>query len=336
MNKLILPLALLLILSFTVASYSQEPQNDAEDEKLTGFLRINIVGLDSAYVIINDDFDAALHIASGDTLTFPVGPLNIRIVKPYYVDQLADFTIRDGEVIGLRSSLVPIQGRRILFGRSSYPRLFWGGNHFILSDPETDLFMDGEFIGRHYAVVDTTGRFEVTGVHSSGARFTRRFRSDDESYFNSHQRFLQPSRTTSIALSVVPGGSQFYKNQNIKAVSFIAGMLGGTALAFNYDALYRERYDEFNELADRYLESGNVSEAYLLGIEAQRARDDAERYATTRDVFIYGTALLYLVNIVDGFIAPSIGFRDSNRIINPYLDFDPVYQQPVIGFQTSF
>lgn len=339
MKKLILPLALLLIAVLTDASYSQEKQNGAEDqvEVLTGYLRIAVSDIDSAYVVINDDFSGALHIASGDTLTFPVGPVDIRIVQRFYVDQTASFTIREGEVKGWRSSMIPARGRQSLIERSSYPRVFWGANNFILSDPETELYIGGEYIGTHYATVDTTGRFEVTGVHSSGATFRKRFHAaDDEALFHFHSRKLQPSRTTSMALSWIPGASQFHKGQNLKAVSFITGILGGSALAFNYDSLYRERYDEFNELADLYAATGNVSEAYELGILAQSARDDAERYANIRDVFIYGTAAIYLLNIVDGFIAPSIGFRDSGRRINPYMDFDPIYRQPVIGLQTSF
>ncbi|MCH8558155.1 MAG: DUF5683 domain-containing protein [Balneolia bacterium] len=337
MKKLILPLALLLLISLAEASYSQAIDNDSEDEVLNGYLRIAVAGMDSAYVVINDDFKGALHFASGDTLALPVGSADLRIIQRYYVDQTASFTIEENEVTGWRASLVPIAGRSRLIGMSSYPRIFWGANNFILSDPETELYINAEYIGTHFATVDTTGRFEVLGVHSSGATFRKTFRADDdESLFHSHRRMLQPSRTISMALSWVPGGSQFYKGQNIKAASFITGLLGGTALAFNYDSLYRERYDEFNELADLYASAGDVSEAYELGIRAQSARDDAERYANIRDVFIYGTAVLYLVNIVDGFIAPSIGFRDSSRIINPYMDFNPVYRQPVIGFQASF
>jgi len=45
---------------------------------------------------------------------------------------------------------------------------------------------------------------------------------------------------------------------------------------------------------------------------------------------------VYVANIVDGFIAPSIGYRDESRAIDPYLDFDPVYRQPVVGVKSNF
>lgn len=337
MNKLYFILSLALIFlcgSFfsNNASYAQE--TDPEDP--VGFLRINITNVDSAYVTINDDFGAVLRIASGDTLTLPAGTIHVRIIKQYYMDQTSSFNIKDGETQGFQSELIAIRGREQMSRRSSYPRLFWGGSNFILSDPETELFVNGEYVGTHFAAIDTTGRFEVTGVHASGARFTTRFTAGDESVFHYHQKHLQPSRTTSRALSFIPGGSQFHKKQNLKAVSIIAGILGGSALAYSYDSRFQQSYDEFNELVDQYREASNPSAALRLRVETQNALDDANQYSSTRDWFIYGTAALYFINIVDGFIAPSIGFRDKSRIINPYMDFDPVYRQPVIGFQTSF
>jgi len=319
-------------------SYSQntDPKSESESEDTFGYLRVNVVDLDSAYVVINEDFKSFFEIASGDTLTLPTGQTKIRIIKRYFVDQVTTFEIEEGITNRLSANLIPTRGREASSLRSSYPRLFWGANNFVLSDPETELFVNGEYVGTHFARIDTVGRFDVKGIHSSGATFSRTFEAPEDQLFHFHQKHLQPSRTTSRALSILPGGSQFYKGQNIKAVSFITGILGGAALAYSYDNRYQQSYDEFNMLADLYILAGNPSDAYRLGLEAQNALDDAERYSTTRDWIIYGTALLYVINVVDGFLAPTIGFRDKSRLINPYMDFDPVYQQPVIGFQTSF
>ena len=337
MNKLFffLSLALILFCGSMVSSNRAYSQQTGQEGQI-GYLRVNLINVDSAYVVINDDFNAVLKIASRDTISVPTGTIQVRIIKQYYMDQTTSFNIQEGETQGFQSELIGIRGREQMNRRSSYPRLFWGGSNFILSDPETELFVNGEYVGTHFAAIDTTGRFEVTGVHASGARFTTRFTAGDESVFHYHQKHLQPSRTTSRALSFIPGGSQFHKKQNLKAVSIIAGILGGSALAYSYDSRFQQSYDEFNELVDQYREASNPSDALRLRVETQNALDDANQYSSTRDWFIYGTAALYFINIVDGFIAPSIGFRDKSRIINPYMDFDPVYRQPVIGFQTSF
>ena len=324
------------MLGFSDRSYSQQTDQDPEPQETFGYLRVNVVNMDSVYVVINDDFDSVFEIASGDTLTLPTGSTKVRVINKYYIDQVTTFEIEDGLTNRLNSNLIPTRGREASSLRSSYPRLFWGANNFILSDPETELFINGEYVGTHFARIDTVGRFEITGIHSSGATFSRRFETTEGQLFHFHQKHLQPSRSTSRALSILPGASQLYKNQNIKAVSFIAGILGGAALSYSYDNRFQQSYDEFNALADLYLLAANPIDAYQLGIDAQNALDDADRYSTTRDRIIYGTAFLYLVNVVDGFLAPSIGFRDKSRLINPYMDFDPVYQQPVIGFQTSF
>jgi hypothetical protein len=313
-------------------SYSQE----LNPENLNGYLSVNINYIDSVYVAINDDFDSVFKIASGDTLTLETGITKLRFIKKYYLDLVTTVEIEDGETERLGIQMEPVRGRKMLSHWSSYPRLFWEANNFILSDPGTELFVNGEYAGSHFARLDTVGTFEVTGIHSSGSTFTKTFSASAEIPFHFHEKYVKPSRATAWSLSFLPGGSQLYKRQLLKAAAFTVVTLGGATLAYSYESRYQNSMDEFNMLNDQYKAARNPLDAIQLGLETENAYNNSVNLSKTRNRIIYGTALVYLINIVDGFMAPSIGFRDSKKDIDPYFDFDPIYRQPVVGVKTSF
>jgi len=325
----------LVLLSFSI--YHQEAYTqEINPENSFGYLKVEVRDLDSVYVAINDNFDSVLKIASGDTLSLMPGTAKVRIIKEYYLDVVRAFEIKEGEIRSIVTQLLPVRGSKPLSRRSSYPRLFWAANNFILSDPDTDLFVNGKYVGSHYARIDTVGKFEVQGVHTSGAEFTKTFNSEAGTPFHFHQKHLKPSRSNARLLSFLPGGSQLYKKQNLKAVSFSAAIIAGAALASSYEFQYQNSISEFNELNTKYKSANNAEEAFRLGSEAEVAHDRSVRLSKNRNRVLYGVGVVYLVNIVDGFIAPAIGYRDKNRSIDPFLDFDQSYRQPVIGVKSSF
>jgi len=308
----------------------------AEGKTEPGYLKITILDQDSAHVVINENFDAVLKIASGDTLSVAPGVAKVRIIKQYYMDGVRTAEISEGEIKRVLLRLIPVRGKQEMSRRSSYPRLFWEANNFILSDPETDLYINGSLAGRQYAVINTAGSFEVKGVHESGREFTTTFRAVPEAPFQFHREFVKPSAKRARLLSVVPGGSQFYKKHTLKAVAFSVVTLGGAALAYSYESRYQDQISEFNRLNSLYRSATNPEEAFRLGNEAEEAYKSSVSLSQNRNRVLYATALVYLANIVDGFMAPSIGYRDESRTIDPYLDFDPAYKQPVIGVKSSF
>lgn len=318
--------------AYHIEAYSQESEADS----LSGYLKIEVREMDSVYVAINDDFDSVLKVASGDTLTLAAGSTKIRVIQMYYQDLVRTVEIEEGEIRNFAMRLLPVRGNEELSRRSSYPRLFWKANNFILSDPETDLFIDGVYVGSHFARINTVGSFEVQGVHDNGDEFTKSFDVSAQAPFHFHQMHMKPSRSTARLLSVLPGGSQLYKKQILKAAAFSVVTIGGAALALSYESRYQESISEFNQLERRYISANNPEEALRLGAEAEVAYDRSVSLSRDRNRVLYGTALVYLANVVDGFIAPSIGYRDKSRTIDPYLDFDTIYRQPVIGIKSSF
>jgi hypothetical protein len=321
-----------LIFCFSFEAYSQRLNSDEQG----GYLKITILDQDSAHVVINEDFDAVLKIASGDTLSLETGVAKVRVIKEYYKDMVRTTEVEGGDIKRLLVRLSPIRGNKEMSRRSSYPRLFWEANNFILSDPETDLYINGSLAGRQYTVVDTVGTFEVRGVHESGREFTTTFRAGPEAPFHFHGEFVKPSAKSARLLSMVPGGSQLYKKQTLKGIAFSVVTLGGAALAYSYESRYQDEVSEFNRLNSLYISANNPEEAFRLGNEAEKAHEKSVSLSQYRNRVLYGTALVYLANIVDGFIAPPIGYRDESRTINPYLDFDPAFKQPVIGIKSSF
>lgn len=338
MNTILKLILTLVLLSFVCEiSHAQESDSTSIDEsEKFGYLQLSVTDQDSFFVVINNRFDEAIEIASGDSIEVEAGRLQFRIVKRYYLDVQPFITIEENKTAKVGTNLIQVRGDDFRSQRSSYPRLFWEGNNFVLSDPKTNLYIDGEYAGTHYAIVDTTREFEIRGVHPSGKEFNDSFMPDGGVSFNLHQRYVKPSRSKARALSMLPGGSQFYKGQRLKAIAFSLAALGGAALAYTYETRYQERLDTYYRLNIQYKSARNPEEAYLLGNDAQEAYDESVSMAKTRNRIIYGTALVYVANIIDGFIAPSIGYRNKNRTINPYLDFDPAYKQPVLGVKSNF
>lgn len=302
----------------------------------TGFLKLSVVNQDSFYVVINNQFEDVLRIASGDSIEVKAEPIHLRFVKQYYMDVIQHVDIKENNVHKISTRFLQVRGEVVRSRRSSYPRIHWENNNFILSDPQTEIYVDDRFLGTHYAVLDTTGTFKVQLRHPTGSERVAKFVSAIDKPINFHQQYIKPSRSTARYLSFVPGGSQFYKKQTFKALAFTAATIGGAALALNYESRYQEQMSEFEDLNSQYFSANNAEDAFLLGNRAEAAYAEAEDLSKTRNRLIYGTALVYIANIVDGFLAPSIGYRDDSRKIDPYLDFDPMYRQPVFTLSRGF
>ncbi|WP_340105269.1 DUF5683 domain-containing protein [Rhodohalobacter sp. 8-1] len=329
----------LLVFLFAVTGNSNAQNTDslqADGVQKTGYLKISVSDIEKFHVVLNNRFEDAKEVASGDSIEIEAGRHHYRIVKQYYMDVQRFVNIEADSVFHVSTRLLSSRGNELLSRRSSYPRLFWESENFILTDPETDIYVNGEYAGTHYATVDTAGSFDVRMSHPSGREATAQFTPAGGVPFNFFENHLKPSKSKARYLSFIPGGSQFYKKQPLKAIAFLAATVGTAALAYSAENRYQNRISDFNRLSREYKAAGNPQEAYLLGNEAEGAFNESVSIAKTRNRIIYGTALIYLTNIVDGFLAPSIGFRDNSRTIDPYLDFDPAYKQPMIGVKSTF
>ena len=329
--------AFLFVGAFSDSLFAQHTFGLSEDlTDSTGYLKPEITDQDSFYVVLNHKFDEALYIATGDSIEVKAGQIHLRYVKQYYIDVEQNVTVEPDDVKKIGTRLLPVRGNEMRSRRSSYPRLFWDSNNFVLSDPDTELYINGSYAGQHYMTVDTTKTFEVTGIHSSGREFKATFTPEAGKPFNFYQHYARPKKWKSRYLSFLPGGSQFYTNEPIKGVAFTALTAAGAGLAFLYETKYQDQLDSYNQLRSEYGSAINPEEAFLLGNRTEAAFDKAESYSKTRNRLLLGTVMVYVANIVDGFIAPSIGYRDESRAIDPYLDFDPVYRQPVVGVKSNF
>ena len=314
--------------------FSQSSTGVAGDS--TGYLKVSVLNQDSVFVVINEDFGVIHKIASGDTLALTPGKKSIRIIKQNYIDLVRNYEIEERNMSELRADIKPFFNKKELSRKSSYPRIFWRGNNFILTDPNTELYIDGTFAGRHYAVIDTVGNFKVTAIHESGEKFTKTLQTDEMSTFNFYKLFAKPDKKKARLLSFVPGGSQIYKGQMIKGIGISVAAVGGLSLAIYYESRLRSKNREFRQLNTEYLSATDPEEVFILGLEVEKAFNESVKLSNRRNNILLGTTIVYLANIVDGFIAPQIGFRNESLKIDPYFDLDSQHRQPVIGIKSSF
>ncbi len=335
--KINLPfLFVLFLFCFGINTLTFSQNSNEETENDFGYLKIEILNQDSVHVIVNDDFETLQKIVSGDTLALIPGRNSIRIISQHYLDMVRNYDVEEGQMKEVRLRMKPFLDNKELSRRSSYPRIFWEANNFILTDPDTDLYIDGLYVGRHYVIIDTAESFKVTGINESGVKLTKTLQPDDKSFFNFHKLFMKPSRKKARLLSFVPGGSQLYKRQKFKGIAFSMATIGGLSLAFYYESQIWGKKREFKQLNSEYQSATDPEEVFTIGVEIERTVNESVKFSNRRDNILLGTTLVYLANIVDGFIAPKIGFRNESLKIDPYLDFDSQYRQAVVGIKSSF
>ncbi|MFU8812966.1 MAG: DUF5683 domain-containing protein [Balneolaceae bacterium] len=294
-----------------------------------GFIKITVTNLDSFYVVVNEDFETIYSVSSGDSLKIVAGRNQVRIFQRSYADIFLFRRIEENRTNHLVTNILPLtRPSWEVQSRSSYPKVFWGGENFILSDPGTDLYIDDEYIGTEYAVIDTVGNFTVTGITDSGERFTRTYSTLDKTgRFNVYEHSFGLKKSRVRALSLLPGASQAYKGQTIKAISISAVAAAAVFLAINYENTFQSRWSEFTTTRQLYNRAADPSEVFRLGNEADALFRESQRASRNRNRVLIGASVLYLYNVIDGNRTPSVGYRTTRFSFDPYLDIhgsDPI------------
>ncbi len=287
-----------------------------------GMLTVD-TGVDSFYVVIDDDFKDARYIANRDTITVQAGRRTIRIVKKYYLDTTIRTTVIADSVQAIKTNLLPFGNLSAAFkDKSSYPRIFWGGPLAVKTERDAKLYYRGNLIGTGLGVVDTTGTIEITSELPSGERKTETFVIDRErNSFAAKQLYHRPKRRLSRILALLPGTSQIYQKEKLKGYLILGATVVGGSIAYSYHQQFKETYEDYLDTSARYRAEQDPATALQLGDQAEAQLHDARYLAKWRDGLVYGTLGVYLFNIVDAWIKPENGYRKALKI-DPYIDFN--------------
>lgn len=303
-----------------------------------GYLVITAEEADSFYVVFNENFETVFHVASGDELAVFPGVYKVRIIKKYHLDFTFNQVIVENQTRHAPANMISFQDRMDsrLKTQSSYPRLFWGGRIMVLTDAETTLFVNDEEVGSGYAILNEDEEFILKGIHSSGNNFRRNISVGDGDKFLYIRQYNRPSRFSAYGLSFIPGASQLYKYQNKKAVVLTTAFSLTAGAGILYDFKYRKKNQKYTETRINYFDETIPQKAFELGNEVEVLFEQAQTLSTVRNSLLIGTAVIYLINVIDGFTEPALGFRGRKLRIDPYIDFQETLVEPRLRISKSF
>jgi len=317
--------SILLLFSIisTLPAYAQNltSQPDTTDAEF-GYIQLT-TEVDSFYVVINRDYNQPrfVEFADLDSLRLEAGVNHLTIIKPYHFDirlntqVFSDSTRRLG--INLREFLDNDRNKY----SSSYPRLVWGGRVMIRSDSDTELFINGENAGMGMAVLEQPGTYEIAGRAFDSKTFRTNVNVSNEPQFEIVDFYYRPDRSRARVFSFIPGASQIYKGQTVKAGVFIGltAITGG--LALNERSKFEDTDRRFFQAGVAYGNALDPQSALELGNRIEELDSERSRFARNRNRLFGGLAAIYAVNVIDGLLRPRMGYREGVSF-DPYLDFE--------------
>lgn len=119
---------------------------------------------------------------------------------------------------------------------------------------------------------------------------------------------------------MIPGVSQFYKQQPLKGISAIALMGVTTGLTLHYNSKLAAGKEDFFNIRGRYDQAVTEEVALNLGNQLDEVGSEVTGYKNRRNIFRIAAILVYAANFVDAFREPENGFAKKHTF-NPYRDF---------------
>jgi hypothetical protein len=152
------------------------------------------------------------------------------------------------------------------------------------------------------------------------------FDAKEELFLNSDYNFIivenyvKPDQKQARLMSLIPGSSQQYKNQDFKGSLIRIGMGIALAATSTYELAYRGNRRDYDEVLADYRVSTNSNEATQLGNELSDLKEKMDRNESIRNISLLSAISIYGYNLLDGFLSkPKYGYRET-KPIEFYLD----------------
>jgi hypothetical protein len=286
--------------------YAQEAKNPGK-----GYLDIGLnVSTDIIYVVVNDDWENYKSVNMEEPLELPQGRQKVTVIAKGLQDATFYTDISAGKVtrknITMANAYIDGTG-------SSYQWIKNGVNYSIITDDDSEIFVDGKWVALgSFEVQIPLGKHKIEIVHPSGAKKEKELNIN--SYrFTLIEMYNKPIEWRAKLFGFTPGGSQFYKNQNIKGYCFFGLPIICVSLAGIYEISYRHSNEQYEDYKKTYYCISEITPQEEISKLAKGAEEHykiAKNDAEMRDIFLYSAIGIYAINIIDAlFWPPKAGYR---------------------------
>lgn len=290
-------------------------------ETQNGFGTINFsLNVDSALLIINNQFDEAHFINNKSTIEVKTGITSVKlsVLHDYLFEQV--LTIKKGTVVTISHEFEKLPLTTDLLNGNYAARRYFGANLLIISDEESEISLNGDVIGKEYIFLDGPVGDNSVSVKSprEGASLfffnTRKFTNSDHS-LRIIQNYIKPEKKLSKKLAFIPGFSQAYKYENVKASVIRVSMISSALALSSLEVKYRIDKKKFDSDLKEYRETLNTSLATTLGNDLDDQSSKLDRLALFRNISLATLITVYTYNVLDGiFHKPKIGYLEKKPI----------------------
>jgi hypothetical protein len=299
-----------------------------------GFLRVQVES-DTVFLYLNERYNDVIILTGDKTIEVEPGRYTVIVFGKSFPETRATVQIEGGDYHDLFIRIPStIKNHREAF--STYARYRSNANLLIITDEETSITVT-ETNQTAFGTLMTNLR---PGVYRIKLQHIKGYTEDRYAHVNAYQlttveSYLQPQRGTARRLSLIPGGSQIYKKQYTRGTTFLALTGLGVGTAMVYDQLMKHEKKEFDRIYPQYYDAENERIAYMVGSQLERIASRVDRYESNRNLLLIGAAIVYIINIIDAFMEPNIGFGRPGSF-DPYRDVSIEFNRGSVGANISF
>jgi hypothetical protein len=307
--------------------YNEEGYNNRSklpeiDYKNT-YLKV-ISNTDSVYVRTSDAENSIVNIASGDSILYKPGDRIISISHPYSKEWRTRRVLKGGETTKIEHEFDLMEPSIESLSDNLATKPHYRSNVIIVSDNDSEIIVNGEFFGTGAVNLNyPTGPVDVLIDNPSTGqkRFSGKVTNLPSEKAIIIDAYTKPVKLYSQIYGVLPGVSQWYKQQKLKSALFSGGFIALGGITLQRNSQYNQELTEFDRIQDLYSRATTEERALELGDQLEAQQAVTKQIDNQRRIFLGLTSLLYLYNLYDAlFDVPDSGFRDKT-------DFEFYFQQ---------
>ncbi len=273
-------------------------------ESGSGSLQINVNLPEPFYVVIDDNLIEAQKVDSGSVFKVETGFHSFVIVSKFAEDHFFHAIIEEDKLTLYDHRFT---NYRINYN-STFNQLENRQNLFIRTDPNSEIYLDGEYVGKHtQSLLLNSGDYTIKTVHPSEGSLQQRITIDygDDEYVS---RYNIPQHENSSIASILPGAGYILNGQDHKAIAtyITMGLLAGS-----YFTIEKK-------------------------ITRQRRIWDVEKLESLQTASLIGIGVVYVISIIDGNRKPKNGYPERSFIFKSEDMSLANTSVPTVGFKVNF